>query len=291
MAPRRRVRVILPLTITLVAVGGLAAGLWWGQRSLIYFPDTAAPPPVGQVLPGARDVGLTTADGLELAAWYVEASASEAATVLVLPGNGGNRGSRSALATGLAQQGLGVLLVDYRGYGGNPGAPSQDGLALDARAAWSFLVYEAEVDRRFLIYLGESLGAAVATELATEHPPAALVLRSPFTSLAAVGQANYGIPLGWLLRDEYPLAELVLRVDAPVWVVYGTEDSIVPAPQSIEVADAAGVVDAIIVAGADHNDAELTHGPKLLTAVHDASQRTVYPRAQTGLIRPHRIPE
>ncbi|MGB3685979.1 MAG: alpha/beta hydrolase [Ornithinimicrobium sp.] len=289
VARRRRVHVIVALTITLVVVGALAAGVWWGQRSLIYFPDTAAPPPVGDVLPSARDVGLTTGDGLELTARYVEAPAPEAATVLVLPGNGGNRGDRSALASGLAQQGLGVLLVDYRGYGGNPGSPSQDGLALDARAARSFLVGEADVDPGLLIYLGESLGAAVATELATDHPPAALVLRSPFSTLAAAGQANYGVPLGWLLRDDYPVAELVRRVEAPVWVVYGNEDSIVPAHQSIEVAKAAQAVEAIEVAGADHNDAELTHGRKLLNAVSEASERTAYrePEADPGvLVRP-----
>ena len=88
-------------------------------------------------------------------------------------------------------EGFGVLLFDYRGYGGNPGSPTESGLALDVRAAFRFLVEEAGVPPQRLLYYGESLGAAVVTELATEHPPAGLLLRSPFVDLAAVGQVHY----------------------------------------------------------------------------------------------------
>jgi len=164
-----------------------------------------------------------------------------------------------------------VLLFDYRGYGGNPGRPSEAGLALDVRAARRFLVEEAGVPPERLVYYGESLGAAVVAELATEHPPAGLVLRSPFVDLAAVGERHYPfLPVRALLRDRFPTAEHVARVAAPVTVVWGSADAMVPAEQSRAVA-AAGHARTVVVDGADHNDRVLLDGDALVRAVVEAS--------------------
>ena len=165
----RRKAVIVGTIVTLV-VSGLLGLLWSQQRRLIYFPSGGPVPPAAAVLPGARDVVLHTADGLELGAWYLPGTGGPA--VLVLPGNGGDRSMRAPLAAGLHRMGLSVLLVDYRGYGGNPGKPTEEGLATDARAAHDWLTAQPEVDR--VVYFGESLGAAVAVGLAIERPPAAL---------------------------------------------------------------------------------------------------------------------
>ena len=120
-----------------------------------------------------------------------------------------------------------------------------------------------------LLYLGESLGAAVVTELAVEHPPAALVLRSPFTDLAAVGRAHYPyLPVRTLLRDRYPVVQHVARVRAPVSVVYGAQDRVVPPEQSRAVAAAArSLVRVVEVPGADHNDPVLLDGEPLVAEV------------------------
>jgi hypothetical protein len=245
------------------------AALWAGQRHLVYLPDRGPVPPAATVLPGASDVVLRTDDGLELGAWYLPAQAAGAAAVLVASGNGGSRALRAPLARGLAERGLAVLLFDYRGYGGNPGSPSEQGLARDVRAARRFLLEDAEVPTERLLYLGESLGAAVVTELATEHPPAGLVLRSPFEDLASVGEAHYPVlPVRRLLRDRYPVAQQVADVDAPTTVVYGTADSIVPPEQSRAVAAAAGRLHRLVpVRGADHNDLALGAGRDLVEAV------------------------
>jgi uncharacterized protein len=123
------------------------------------------------------------------------------------------------LARALAGAGLAVLLFDYRGYGGNPGRPSEQGLARDVRAAHRFLIDEAEVAPTRLLYFGESLGAAVVSELASEHPPAGLVLRSPFVDLASVGRVHYPfLPVRTLLRDRYPLADQLAGVKVPTTV-------------------------------------------------------------------------
>ena len=168
------------------AVVALLLVLIWGlQRRLIYLPSATAVSPAAANLSGAREVVLETTDGLRLGGWFVPAEVpSRGMAVLVANGNAGNRAGRAPLARALAQQGLAVLLFDYRGYGGNPGSPSERGLARDVRAAYRFLVQEAGVPPDRLLYYGESLGAAVVVELATEHPPAGLVLRSPFVDLA-----------------------------------------------------------------------------------------------------------
>jgi alpha-beta hydrolase superfamily lysophospholipase len=148
---------------------------------------------------------LDTTDGLKLGTWFVPAAApSRGIAVLVANGNAGNRAGPAPLAWALAERGLAVLLFDYRGYGGNPGSPSEHGLARVVRAAHRFLVHDAGVPGDRLLYYGESLGAAVVVELATEHPPAGLVLRSPFVDLATVGQVHYPfLPVRILLRDRF----------------------------------------------------------------------------------------
>lgn len=270
--------VVLLVAVTLIGL------LWAFQRHLVYLPASAEVQPVTEVLPRALEVTLGTEDGLALGAWYVPAVDPAAPAVLVANGNGGHRGLRAPLARALAERGLSVLLLDYRGYGGNAGTPSEQGLALDVRAARRFLVEEAGVPPDRLLYFGESLGAAVVTELATEHPPAGLVLRSPFVDLAAVGSVHYPfLPVRALLRDRYPVAEYIVRVQAPTVVVYGTDDSIVPPEQSRAVAAAAPRLERLVaVPGADHNDAVLLHGDPLVEAVIQLARRVTDPRAWSG---------
>ncbi len=264
------------LAAVLVLLGAiLLAMLWAFQRNLIYFPATGPVPPAAAVLPGAHDVVLETSDGLRLGAWYVPARPpGRGFTVLVANGNAGDRSLRAPLAAALSRRGLSVLLFDYRGYGGNPGSPSEEGLALDVRAARAYLVDDVGVRPDRIVYFGESLGAAVVTELATEHPPAGLVLRSPFTDLAAVGSQHYPyLPVRALLRDRYPVREQVARVRAPVSVVYGGADTIVPPEQSVAVAEAAVRLHQLVeVEGADHNDPALLDGAELVRAVTELAE-------------------
>jgi pimeloyl-ACP methyl ester carboxylesterase len=261
------------LVIVIVVAALLLALAWAGQRKLIYFPDGTAPGEPGSLLPGARAVAYQTDDGLRLGAWFVPAAGRRAGTaapvVLVAPGNAGNRAVRAPLAAALAARGVGVLLMDYRGYGGNPGSPEETGLDLDIRAAHRYLTEELKVPPGRLLYFGESLGAGVVTGLAMTHPPAGLVLRSPFVDLAAAGRAHYPfLPLGALLKDRFPVAERVAEIKVPTAVVYGTADSIVPAEQSRTVARrAAGPVRVVEVPGADHNDRVLLDGPQLIEAI------------------------
>jgi fermentation-respiration switch protein FrsA (DUF1100 family) len=266
--------------LVVVAVLLAPLGLLWAlQRRLIYLPAPRAVPPAAAVLPGAEEVGFRTEDGLRLGGWFVPAAARDRASpgrpagrgaaVLVFNGNAGNRSLRAPLAAALARAGLAVLLFDYRGFGGNPGSPTEAGLAADARGARDFLAARPEVDPARLVYFGESLGAAVALRLATERPPAALVLRSPFATLAEVGRRHYPfLPVGLLLADRYDSLGRVGRLSAPLLVVAGERDGIIPAAYSRRLFDAAPQPKRFaVIPGADHNDLELLAGSRLLAEV------------------------
>jgi fermentation-respiration switch protein FrsA (DUF1100 family) len=254
-------RIAVVLAAVVVGFGGVA---WAFQRSLIYFPS----PQLGPRPPGAQEVTFTTSDGLELGGWYFPARGAEGRAVLVCNGNAGNRSHRAPLAEALRDRGWAVLLYDYRGYGGNAGRPSEQGLARDARAAISWLEDREDVDADRIAYLGESLGAGVAAGLAAERPPAALVLRSPFTSLGDLGSVHYPfLPVGLLLRDRFPVVDHVRSYEGPVLVIWGERDTIVPPDQSLAVARAASRSRHVVIAGADHNDAGLLSGEEFLEAV------------------------
>lgn len=263
-----------------LVMGSLIGTLWGMQRQLIYFPDAADVPPAADVLPGARDVIVQTGDGLDLGAWFVPAVghlSSAPMAVLVAPGNGGNRHDRVALASELSRRGLAVLLMDYRGYGGNPGSPSEEGLAADALAAVTALEELGYPPHR-LIYFGESLGTGVVAALQVRRPPAGMVLRSPFTELADVGAHHYPyLPVRALLRDRFPVVEHLSSSRVPVSVIYAAHDSVVPSVLSARVADTApSLVERTVIEGADHND-PVMFGPRVADVVARLA-REVSPR-------------
>jgi len=260
------------VVIVAVVATGVLGLLWSQQRRLIYFPSPGPVPSATTVSVDARDVVLRTADGLELGAWYFPAPGGRPSpAVLVSNGNGGDRSGRVALAVSLRRLGMAVLLFDYRGYGGNPGRPSEEGLALDIRAAHDWLREQPDVDPARMVYFGESLGAAVALELVVERPPAALVLRSPFTSLADVARVHYPwLPARWLLLDRYPSIDRIGSLRAPLLIVAGDRDDIVPESQSRRLFDAAPEPKRyVLVPDAGHNDLTLLAGRQMIGAIEE----------------------
>jgi len=253
-------RFVFGIFIAMLVVLG---GLWVFQRRLIYFP-TRGVPPVNEQIPGWEEAAFETTDGLTLHGWFTPPP-EDAPVVVVFNGNAGNRAGRARLGVDLATEGFGALLFDYRGYGDNAGRPTEAGLALDARAVVAWVQQRAP--GHALVYFGESLGAAVAIELAVADPPAALILRSPFTSLADLAAVHYPLLPRVLLRDEYPSLDRIGRVASPTLVIGGVKDSIVPIEQSRAIFEAAPHPrELLIVVGADHNDLALVAGSEVIEA-------------------------
>lgn len=210
-----------------------------------------------------------TDDGVDLVAWWFPAVGQPKGSVVVFPGNAGNRADRVPLAGALSSLGYATLLVDYRGYGGNSGSPSEVGLAHDARAALRYLHSRDDVDPSRVVYFGESLGSGVAIQLATETSPAALILRSPFTSLSDVGSVQFRLlPVSMLLKDRFDNATKIGAVDSPVLVIAGTHDDLVPMEMSRKLfARGNDPKELVLIDGAGHNDAALLSGSELTNAI------------------------
>jgi len=217
--------------------GGIAAilivyvlvigGLYFWQRSLLYVPDRQHPQLGDLAHAGVREITLTTADGLSLLSWY--RPPSDGAPVLAyFHGNGGHLGYRTNRMIRFAEDGFGVLMLEYRGYGGNPGTPTEAGLHADAEAALDFLSDQGIPPSRLVLY-GESLGSAVAVHAAARRKIAALILEAPFTTLADAAFYHYPfVPVSWLLLDRFDSLAAISAVNAPVLIVHGERDRVVP---------------------------------------------------------------
>ena len=237
--------------------------------SLVYFPDRELYGDPADVGLAFTDLRVPTEDGERLHGWWIPARAAPArGHVLFFHGNAGNVSHRLDHARALTVAGLDVLLLDYRGYGRSTGRPSEEGLHRDARAARAALVAGGQVDPARLVYMGESLGGAVALRLALEEAPLACVLQSTFTSLRDVARQHYPAALSALAGDAYPNRERIARLQAPVLILHGEVDEIVPVSHAEALFEAAREPRRLhIVPGAGHNDLVQVMGPSYGTEV------------------------
>ncbi|MDA0264356.1 MAG: alpha/beta hydrolase [Chloroflexi bacterium] len=261
----RRARSVL----TSVAVGallayGVAFIVLWSQLEKRFVFS-----PVAELLYTPNDAGLEyedirfqTSDGLTLHGWFIPGKdpvteVDRPFTWVWFHGNGGNLGYRvDELALAHHQTGDDIFIFDYRGFGESDGKPSERGTYLDSRAALNHLKSRPGFDSRRMVYLGHSLGAAVAVELSLTQPPSALVLVSPFASVRDMaGLALPFPPAAWLLRNHYDNVARVRKINAPVLVLHGDQDDTVPLSQGRKLYEAANQPKQFqTLEGAGHND-------------------------------------
>jgi fermentation-respiration switch protein FrsA (DUF1100 family) len=231
-------------------------------NSLLYFPAKEfleTPADAGLAF---EDLAMEADDGERLHGWWVPAPSGSLGHVLLCHGNAGNVGDRVVHARLLVDAGLDVLLFDYRGYGRSSGRPSEDGTYRDARAAREALLGRPGVHPAAILYVGESLGGAIALELALEHPPKGLVLQSTFTSVRDMGRVHYPIAPARAIPDAYPSLRRAKRLRAPLLVLHGDRDDIVPLAQGRALFDAAADPKRIeVFEGLGHNDLVPLAGP------------------------------
>lgn len=214
------------LVLAVAGYGGLLTLMYVFQRALMYFPDATRVAPAQAGLPQAQEVMLTSRDGERLIAWYVLPREAKP-VVIYFQGNAEGLSARVNRFTWLTADGAGLLALAYRGYGGSTGKPSEQGLILDAGAAYDFA--RARYPAKRIVLFGESLGTGVAVALASEHEIGALILDAPFSSTADVGAAAYSFaPVRWLMKDTFRSDERLGRVAAPLLVMHGEQDRIVP---------------------------------------------------------------
>jgi fermentation-respiration switch protein FrsA (DUF1100 family) len=215
------------LIFALVFYCGLVALLYFAQRSLQYFPERIRAAPASAGLPQAEEVVLETADRERVIAWHVPPNASDKPVVLYFHGNGASLRWRADRFRSLIADGSGLLALSYRGYGGSSGSPTEAGLMNDALAAYEFAAARYPPER--LVLWGESLGSGVAIPLAAAKPIGHMILQSPFTSAADVGAGRYWfVPVRLLMKDQFRSDLHIGKVTAPVLVLHGDRDDIVP---------------------------------------------------------------
>jgi fermentation-respiration switch protein FrsA (DUF1100 family) len=205
----------------------IAAFMFFNQRQLLYHPDVKQVDPVTLGITGAEVTAIRTPDGETLVAWYAPAPPGRP-TVLFLHGNAGSIAERPLRFQYYRKAGFGVLYLSWRGYGGSTGHPSEHGLSVDANAAYDWLMAKG-VRPDSLMLVGESLGTGVAVQLAASRPVAALALEAPYTTMVDVARYHYGwLPVGLLLLDRFDALDAIAKVHAPLLVIHGDADPVVP---------------------------------------------------------------
>jgi fermentation-respiration switch protein FrsA (DUF1100 family) len=214
------------LLVALVSYLGLVAIMYLAQRALMYFPYTARMTPQDADFPQAREVELNVADGVRVLAWTVPPKPGRP-VVVYFHGNGGSLAHRVGRFRKLIDDGTGLVALSYRGYGGSDGSPTEDGLIADGRAAYDFA--RSTYPDASIVLWGESLGTGVAVPIAGEKDVAAVILEAPFTSAADVAFTAYPIlPVSLLMKDQFRSDARIGKVRAPVLIMHGERDRVVP---------------------------------------------------------------
>jgi fermentation-respiration switch protein FrsA (DUF1100 family) len=210
----------------IVAFGGLVLLMYFAQRSLMYFPERLRVQPASAGFPAAEEVVLDTADGEKVIVWHVPPR-GERPVILYFHGNGGSLRYRVDRFRALTAAGLGLVALSYRGYGGSTGRPTEAGLIADGAAAYASAAARYPPQR--LVFWGESLGSGVAVALAADHAVGGVVLEAPFTSAVDVGAGAYWfLPVRLLMKDQFRSDERIGAVRAPLLILHGERDRVVP---------------------------------------------------------------
>jgi fermentation-respiration switch protein FrsA (DUF1100 family) len=210
-----------------MAMGLLAAIVPTLQRKLMYFPDTTYFTPERAGLKGVSEEVLKTPDGARVLAWYGPAKPGQP-TLLYFHGNAGSLETRTERIRKYAARGVGIFMMTYRGFGGSTGHPSEAANVADAMLAYDRLVAKGVAARDIIVY-GESLGTSVAVQVAAVKPVAGIVLDAPYTSMVDLAALHHPfIPGRWFMTDRYETYRHIASVTAPLLIIHGEADDIVP---------------------------------------------------------------
>jgi len=215
------------LVYAAIAYMVIVAVAYFAQRKFTYFPNATRVAPASAGLEGVREVELPTPGGERLVAWYAPAPAGRP-TLLYFHGNGGGLLNRAMRFQRYQNAGFGIFVMSYRGYSGSTGSPSEAHNIADARLAYDHLIKLGLKPSEIVLY-GESLGSGVAVQLAASVPVAGVILDAPYTSIVEVGAKAYPIlPLRWIMTDRYESDKHIANIKAPLLVLHGARDHVIP---------------------------------------------------------------
>jgi uncharacterized protein len=227
----RVLTVTLKWLLIVVAIGYLGgiAVLYFKQREFLFpIPQGGRTSPQAAGFPQAEEHVLTSADGEQVIVWHVPAKPGRP-VVMFFPGNGDFLAGRISRFRGITSDGTGLVALSYRGYAGSGGRPSEQGLLLDAAAAYAFTTARYKTDQ--IVAWGFSLGTGVAVAMAADHPVSKLILEAPYTSTADVAGSIWlfrMVPIRWLMRDQFRSDERIARVTVPLLIMQGSRDPAIP---------------------------------------------------------------
>lgn len=224
----RRLVVAVLFAVPVTAYTVVSLTIAFKQRDMLF--KTAGGGPLAAmaspVVPGSETVTITTSDGERIAGWYVPPRPGRPVT-LFLHGQGGRLAVQTNRWRRLGEAGLGVLAISYRGYPGSTGSPTEEGLHLDARAAYEWLRHRHAAND--IVVHGHSLGSGVAVRLAAEVPVAAVVLEAPFTAAVDVAAERMPwLPVRLLMLDQFRSRDRIGSINAPVLIAHGDKDGVIP---------------------------------------------------------------
>jgi len=215
------------LLYAVIIYAAIVAIAYAAQRKLMYFPDATRVEPAQIGLDGVREIVLPTPDGARIVSWYAPAPPGQP-TLLYFHGNGGNLAGRAQRIARYQNARLGVFMISWRSYSGSTGSPTERANVADARLAYDHLVKLGVAPADIILY-GESLGSGVAVQLAMEVPVGGVVLDAPYTSTVDIGAKAYPfLPVRWLMQDRYESARRIAGIGAPLLILHGTRDTVIP---------------------------------------------------------------
>lgn len=268
--------VVLALAAILAVI--VVAGARVIEQSLMYFPARERVAPADAGLAGVEEVEIAAGDGVVVIAWWAKAQPGQP-TLLYFHGNGGSLYNRAERIRRYMEAGRGVFMMTYRGYGGSSGKPSERHNVADAKRAYDALVSRGVQAGDIIVY-GESLGTGVAVQVAMEKPVAGIILDAPYTSILDVARLHYPyLPAALFLRDRYETARYIGALHAPLLIVHGEADEVIPVAMGRALYHmAVAPKELVTVPGAGHSD----HG---LFGSYDAIQAWIERLREPGHAR------
>ena len=260
------------LIIVILTYAVINIYVYFIQSSLLFYPNL----PGRALVASPKNIGLTyeniefiTEDNIKLHGWFIPSPKAKG-SVLFFHGNAGNISHRLGSIEIFHRLQLNVFIVDYRGYGQSEGKITEEGTYQDAQAAWEYLVNTRGINEKGIIIFGRSLGASIASWLASKHEPAALIIESAFTSVPAMGQRLYPfLPVRWLARYKYDTSHYVKNINCPVLVAHSKDDDIIPYEEGREIFLQAAQPKQFLEMRGDHNNGFIVSGESYVNGLKD----------------------